>query len=156
LAAIVCAAYLLGGCGHPNIQGGTAPAPPGERQDASAGSVHAQLRCANRPLPFAHLDTIALIPGRAKPGESVNYRIVYSLCTGGGETVTGRLRTRVLRGTNAVLTDTTSGYRLKPGRWIVDSTITVPPAAPEGTYSVAVDFAGPVSFARALNLVVRR
>jgi hypothetical protein len=141
------------------------PGKPGERLEASPQRVQAESECASRPKPFAYLGTAVLIPDTVKPGESVIHRIVYTLCTGDDALVTGRLRTRIVRGSANVLSDAVQNYRLKPGRWTVDSTVHVPSSAPEGSYGVVVDFAGnmldldsvgPITFVRAANLNVRR
>ena len=161
----VCALLLLTGCGASQGLRGAVPDRLGERSEARPQSVGAEADCASRPKPFAHLGTAVLIPDTVKPGDSVTHRIVYTLCTGNDALVTGRLRTRIVRGSANVLSDAVRNYRLKPGRWTVDSTVHVPPNAPEGSYGVVVDFAGnmldldsvgPITFARAASLNVRR
>ena len=69
----------------------------------------------------------------------------------------GRLRTRIYHDANLVVTDVVPDYPLRPGRWVVNTQITVPPSAPAGAYGVRLDFAAPgrVSFDGATNMVVR-
>jgi hypothetical protein len=141
------------------------PGTPDERLVASPKRVRGEFNCASRPTPSAYLSTAMLIPDTVKPGASVTHRIAYTLCGGNDALVTGRLRTRIVRGSANVLSDAVQNYRLKPGRWTVDSIVHVPPNAPEGSYGVVVDFTGnmlgldyvgPITFVRAADLNVRR
>lgn len=135
------------------------PAAPGERQLADARRVWADNDCGMRGLPVLQLDRNEVRPATVKPGAVTGHRFVYSLCApeGVGE-LRGRLRTRIFLGTEVVLSDVVPDHPLRPGRWLVDTRIAVPPAAPDGAYSVRLDFAAPgrVAFDGAATMVVRR
>jgi len=134
------------------------PAAPGQRQIADARRVWADNDCGMRGLPVLQLERNEVRPATVKPGAVTGHRFVYSLCAAEGSAeVRGRLRTRIYHGAEAVLTDVVPDYPLRPGRWVVDTRITVPPGAPGGAYSVRLDFAAPgrVSFDGATAMVVR-
>ncbi len=134
------------------------PAAPGHRQIADARRVWAENDCGMRGLPILQLERNEVRPATVKPGAMTGHRFVYSLCLPeGAAEVRGRLRTRIYHGAELVLTDVVPDHPLRPGRWVVNTRITVPSAAPGGAYSVRLDFAAPgrVSFDGAAPMVVR-
>ncbi len=129
---------------------------PGERLTTFPEKVSAEYDCPNKDLPFFSIEENELIPRRMKPGGEFNHRLVYVMCPDRPSAViTGRLETRIHFRGEAIVRETITAYHLKPGRWVVDAFIQLPPEAEAGIYSFELDFSSrPVKFAKVLNFVV--
>jgi hypothetical protein len=67
--------------------------------------------------------------------------MVYALCpTEPTAVIEGTLQTRILFKGKPVARDANDAYDIKPGRWVVDTFIQIPPQAETGIYSVEVQF----------------
>ena len=82
--------------------------------------------------------------------------MVYVLCTDGPtDVVTGKLEMRILYRGKRDRGRPGAAYDLRPGRWIVDVFVTVPPEASDGVYALELAFKGAgVRFARSETFVV--
>lgn len=116
---------------------------PGVRFRAFPEEVAEEYGCAKKPLPFFQIEKVELVPSRLRPGEEFNHRLVYALCpatpTG---VVAGTLHTRILFRGRAIVDERDPGYELRPGRWVVDAFVKVPPSAALGIYAMELDFEG--------------
>lgn len=116
---------------------------PGVRLAEFPEQVSAEYNCANQKLPWFKLEKLEVWPKRLPAGDELGHRLVYSLCTANPTAVvTGKLETRIVYRGEAVVTDTDPKYDLRPGRWVIDVMVTVPPTAPEGLYALELDFKG--------------
>lgn len=135
LGAVVCLSAMLG-CTAIQVR----LRQPGEQLLSFPDVVAAEYDCAKRSLPFLKVEKSELIPPRLRPGGQINHRIVYVMCPKHASgVIEGKLYTRVqFKGTTvhseAVERD------LQPGRWLVDSSVTLPEQAPAGMYALEVNF----------------
>jgi hypothetical protein len=113
---------------------------PGHRNETFPDEVAEEYHCDMRPLPFFQFEKNELVPRRVKPGGEFNHRLVYVLCP---ETPTavvpGTLHTRVLFEGKTIVEDTVA-EKLRPGRWILDSFVSMPKDVEPGLYAMDVRF----------------
>jgi hypothetical protein len=140
----LCLAVLLAGCATvrntvDRLQ--KASREPGEVMDADPDAVWQVEDCAAQPLPFFRLDRNEVKPSTLAAGESLNHRLIYTFCPETPEQVIeGALVTTVYDGTDTVFSDIVENFAIKPGRWIVDTEVIVPPEAEPGAYYLEVSF----------------
>jgi hypothetical protein len=116
---------------------------PGTRMADFPEQVSAEYDCANQKLPWFKLEKLEVWPKRIEAGQDLGQRLVYVLCTANPTAVvTGKLERRIIYRGEPVLRDTDAKYELRPGRWVIDVMVTVPPAAPEGLYALELEFKG--------------
>jgi hypothetical protein len=114
---------------------------PGEKNAALPEEVWDKYECARRKLPFLRVESFELSPERIKAGEEFNHRWVYSLCPLTPTSVVGgRLETRIFFKGQPIVTDDNERFELKPGRWVIDTFVEVPPNAEPGVYSIEIRF----------------
>ena len=66
------------------------------------------------------------------------------------------LETSILFKGKALLREADAAYDLKPGRWVIDTFVTLPPQAKPGLYGLQLKFRGKrVRFQRTLSFTVR-
>jgi len=154
-AALLCAAACLS-CQY-------MPAPlerpfrtPGVRLVDFPEKVGLEFNCASQKLPWFKLETLEVWPKRLEAGKELGHRITYVLCTEGPtDVVTGKLDTKIVFRGQPILKETDAAYDLRPGRWVIDVFVTVPPSAAAGLYALEVDFKSPnVKFNRAETFAV--
>jgi hypothetical protein len=115
--------------------------PPGEKLEALPERVAEEYRCNRTATPFFKLERNEVVPERVAAGSSVNHRIVYALCSAHPtDVVKGALETRIVHDGATLAHDRDPAYELRPGRWIVDSTVEIPAAAQAGLYAIEVEF----------------
>jgi hypothetical protein len=131
---------------------------PGEKLASVPDEVWSEYKCDEQKLPVFHLEKTQLVPQRVTAGENVNHRIVYALCpTEPTLVIEGKLETRILFKGKPVLRDADGHYEIKPGRWVVDTFIQIPPQAETGIYSVEVQFVSEsVTFREERSFAVER
>jgi hypothetical protein len=129
---------------------------PGEHFQSFPEEVWSQYDCDGRKLPWFKIEKIELLPRRLRAGDEFNHRIVYVLCPDAPTAVvTGRLDTRILFRGRSIVTETDPAYEIKPGRWIVDAFVSVPPRAEAGIYSMELAFEGrSLAFTERLTFLV--
>lgn len=116
---------------------------PGEYNAALPEAIWRKYECSKRKLPFLRIESFTLSPERVEAGEEFNHRWVYSLCpTTPTSVVTGRLETRIFFKGQPIVSDDDSRFELKPGRWVIDTFVEVPPEAEPGVYSIEIRFKG--------------
>ena len=144
LAAVLLVALATLGCQTGQMLAGHARRllrSPGEELTALPEQVAEEYHCDRVARPFFRLERNEIVPDRVVAGSKVNHRLVYALCaTGSTNIVRGALVTRVLHAGRTILRDRQPRYELKPGRWVVDSTLEIPGAAKVGVYSIEVAF----------------
>ncbi len=117
---------------------------PGQYNAALPEAVWKKYGCARRKLPYLRIESFELSPERVKPGEEFNHRWVYSLCpVTPTSIVSGKLDTRIFFKGQPIVADTNEGFELKPGRWVIDTFVEVPPQAEPGVYSIEIRFFSP-------------
>lgn len=129
---------------------------PGQKLEDFPEEVAAEFLCAEQKLPWFKLERVEVWPKRVRPGGEVGHRMVYALCTTAPtEVVTGRLEMRILHRGKPIGTVPEPQYDLRPGRWVVDVFVAVPPEAGDGVYALELDFVGgPVHFAQSETFAV--
>jgi hypothetical protein len=116
---------------------------PGERLASFPEPVAVEYDCAERRLPFFEVEEVELIPSRLRPGGELNHRFVYVMCPSrASEVIEGELYTRIQFKGKTVHSDAVE-RELQPGRWVVDSFITLPEQAPPGMYALEGRFESP-------------
>lgn len=131
---------------------------PGEHLETFPEGVWEEYDCDSQKLPFFLVEQNELVPRRVRTGGEFAHRMVYVLCppqpTG---VVAGSLATRIrFRGTT-IFGETTAGYEIKPGRWVIDSLVELPDDAEPGVYAYELEFrSSSVSFEKLLTFVVAR
>jgi hypothetical protein len=116
---------------------------PGVRLAEFPEQVSTEYSCENQTLPWFKLEKLEVWPKRLEAGAELGHRVVYSLCTQNPtEAVTGKLETRIVYDGKPIVRDTDPKYVLRPGRWVIDVMVTVPPTAPQGLYALELEFKG--------------
>lgn len=114
---------------------------PGEHNSALPEVVWKKYECGKRELPFVYLESLELSPERLGPGEEFNHRWVYSLCpVTPTAVVPGLLETRIYFKGEPIVSEANDRFELKPGRWVIDTFVQVPPEAQPGVYSIEIAF----------------
>ncbi len=129
---------------------------PGQKLADFPESVAEEFLCAEQTLPWFKLEKVEIWPKRVRPGGEVGHRMVYVLCTAGPtEVVTGRLEMRILYRGKPIGGVPEPTYDLRPGRWVVDVFVAVPPEAIDGLYALELDFeSSAVKFAESETFAV--
>lgn len=99
--------------------------------------------CARRTLPFFAIEHGEIVPPRVPAGGEFNHRLVTVLCPAHptevevGRLVEGiRFRGRLVHG------ETREHFEIRPGRWVLDAFIELPPDAEPGVYAYELRFEG--------------
>jgi hypothetical protein len=138
LGAVVCLSAMLG-CTAIQLK----MRQPGERLVSFPEPVAVEYDCAKRRLPFFKVEETELIPSRLRPGGQLSHRFVYVMCPSrASEVIEGKLHTRIQFKGKTVHSDSVK-RELQPGRWVVDSFITLPEKAMPGMYALAARFESP-------------
>jgi hypothetical protein len=117
---------------------------PGQKLEDFPAAVSTQYGCDKKKLPWFKLESLEIWPKRLTAGSELGHRMVYVLCTAGPtDVVTGRLETRILYRGAAAFKDAQPAYDLRPGRWVVDVFVKVPPEAVDGLYALELEFTSP-------------
>jgi hypothetical protein len=116
---------------------------PGAKMKLAASDVASREHCESLSFPYVRLDLSEVRPTRIEPGGKINHRLIYTMCPDAlGRRIRGVLTTTIFHGNEKVFTDVARNLELKPGQWIVDADIVIPPAAKYGGYVLQVDFRG--------------
>jgi len=135
LGAVVCLSEMLG-CTA--IQ--TKLREPGSRLMDFPEAVASEYECAKRRLPFVKVEESELSPKRLRPGAQLSHHFVYVMCPSiASEVINGTLHTEIRVKGKAVYRDSVK-QELQPGRWRVDTFITLPEQAELGMYALATRF----------------
>ena len=114
---------------------------PGDRMQAFPDEIWEEYDCEDQKLPFFLVEHNELVPRRVRPAKDFNHRMIYSLCpTAPTAVVTGELSTRIRFRGASIVRETIPDYELKPGRWVVDTFVTLPGEAEPGIYAYEVEF----------------
>ena len=129
---------------------------PGQKLSDFPESVSAEFSCAKQKLPWFKIEELEVWPRRVAAGGQLGHRMVYVLCTGKpSDVVTGKLDMRILHRGKPVIAVPEPEYDLRPGRWVVDVFVAVPPGATDGVYALELAFTSPdVRFERSETFVV--
>jgi hypothetical protein len=129
---------------------------PGQKLADFPEAVSAEFSCAKQTLPWFRIEELEVWPKRVQAGGQLGHRMVYVLCTGKpSDVVTGQLDMRILYRGKAVSDVPEPEYDLRPGRWVVDVFVAVPPDASDGVYALELAFkSGGVQFERSETFVV--
>lgn len=129
---------------------------PGQRLTDFPEAVAEEFGCSKQKLPWFKLEELEVWPKRVDAGGQLGHRLVYVLCTGRpSDVVTGRLEMRILHRGKPIVDVPEPRYDLRPGRWVVDVFVAVPPQASDGIYALELAFKSPtVSFAKSETFVV--
>jgi len=116
---------------------------PGERIVAMPEEIWEEYGCGERQLPYLRVEHVELLPRRLEAGAMFNHRIVYSLCPiEPTAVVAGTLDTVILHRGRPIVRDEDANFELKPGRWVIDSFVSIPRQAAAGIYAVELAFRG--------------
>jgi hypothetical protein len=130
---------------------------PGESLADFPEVVWEQYDCGSQRRPFFIIESNELVPPRVRSGGEFNHRLVYVMCpVNPTEVIAGQLATRIRFKGAPILVDTQPGWEVKPGRWIIDATVSLPADAEPGVYAYELEFdSAPVTFEKSLTFVVR-
>jgi len=110
---------------------------PGEKIMVSPEKTSENYSCPPGRTTFI-LEQAEAIPGTVSPGDEINHRIRYAMCTYARSVVLrGDIIRAVLHGGVSMFQDVTY-YDFKPGTWTVDAFIQVPDDAESGLYILEV------------------
>lgn len=129
---------------------------PGERLKTFPEKVWAEKDCDEQKLPFFEIERLELYPRRLEPGGVFKQRLVYALCpTRPTAVVTGSLETKILHRGETIVHRLEREYDLKPGRWVIDAFVELPPQARDGLYAFELRFRSRhVNFEKLMRFVV--
>ena len=121
-------------------------------------AVAKQYGCSQRKLPFFAIERGEIVPPRVRAGGEFNHRLVTVLCPAEPTGVeVGRL-VEAIRFRGRILDlGTRDGFEIRPGRWVFDGFVELPPDAEPGVYAYELSFESPgVSFARSWTFAVEK
>jgi hypothetical protein len=129
---------------------------PGESLRTFPDRVWSEYACDDKELPFFEIEYFELHPRRLAPGEEFGHRMIYVLCPDAPTAVvTGALHTQILHRGAAIVEDLEATYDIKPGRWVIDAFVKLPPAAETGVYALRIGFKSrKLQFDRTLTFAV--
>ena len=110
---------------------------PGERQVHSVEDTYKTYRCLKSRIYF---ESIEVIPKKVVRGEEINQRMRFAFCSTPKDqykVIEGNIIRKIFRGQQEEFADVTR-YTFKPGTWIIDAFLEIPPDAEIGTYSMHV------------------
>jgi hypothetical protein len=114
---------------------------PGQKSLALPEKIWRQYDCAHMRLPFLKVEVNQLIPPRLEPGHEFNHRLTYAMCTNErADEIMGRLYTRIYFRGQRIVNEVDPNYAMRPGRWRVDTFITLPRDVEIGVYSLELQF----------------
>ncbi len=114
---------------------------PGEKSLALPDKIWLRHQCDQAKLPWFNMEAFEVTPRRLSAGEDFNLRMIYALCSNKrADEITGSLYTKIYYQGKAIVNDVNRRYSIKPGRWQVDTFVTVPEQAEPGVYSIEVEF----------------
>jgi hypothetical protein len=118
--------------------------------------VAREYACAERELPYFRIERSELVPPRVRSGGEFNHRLVTVLCPAQPtEVAIGRLSEGIRFRGRLLHRETRERFEIRPGRWIQDAFIELPPDAEPGVYAYELRFDAPgVSFAESWSFVV--
>jgi hypothetical protein len=118
--------------------------------------VAREYQCAERELPYFAIERSELLPPRVRSGGELNHRLVTVLCPARPtEVAIGRLSEGIRFRGRLVHRETRERFEIRPGRWIQDAFIELPPDAEPGVYAYELRFeAAGVSFQESWSFVV--
>ena len=135
LGAVVCLSAMLG-CTAIQMK----LREPGSRLVDFPEAVAGEYDCAKRRLPFVKVEESELNPERLRPGAQLHHYFVYVMCPAiASEVINGTLYTEIRVKGKAVYRDSVK-QELQPGRWRIDTFITLPEGAESGMYALATRF----------------
>ena len=112
----------------------------GESESTKPEPVKRELACSDKKPFELKLEQSELVPNRFKSGREINHRFIYAACTPRDAVQSYALVRRVSRGGKTLFEDRDTAFAVKPGRWVVDSFIGIPPSAPAGPYTLELVF----------------
>lgn len=112
--------------------------------------------CAERKLPYFSIERSEIVPPRVHAGGEFNHRLVTVLCPAHPtEVASGRLSEGIRFHGRLVHHEVREGFEIRPGRWVQDAFVELPPDAASGVYAYELRFDSPeVSFERSWSFVV--
>lgn len=145
---IISLTLFLSGCGPvgqnlaENLQRLTTSCrKPGDDLIEHPNAVWQKNDCATQTLPFIKLDGLSIRPDSSTAGSTICQRFIYSLCPAEpAQVVRGNLTNRVYFNSKVLTANTKRNFKLKPGRWKVDSLIKIPPNISPGVYYIEIEF----------------
>ena len=128
----------------------------GARLVAFPEEVAREYGCADRKLPYFAIERSEIVPPRVRSGGEFNHRLVTVLCPARPTGVaSGRLSEGIRFRGRLVHHEIREGFDFRPGRWILDAMIELPPDAEPGVYAYELRFDAPeVSFEESWSFVV--
>ena len=116
---------------------------PGERLGSFPDVVWLEHDCQAKKLPYFIIEENELMPPRVRAGGEFSHRLIYAMCPSRPtEVVEGSLSTRIRFKGSPIFGETTTGYEIKPGRWVLDSRVELPEDVEQGVYAYEVSFRG--------------
>jgi hypothetical protein len=136
---------IFGGCASVNV---FIPPwrKPGEKLLDPPEKIYREYNCQNEEMPFIIVEHNELRPRRLmlQKGKKLNHRLIYGLCSDNyNDKIVGQLYTRITHRGKNVVTDVDETYTLKPGRWLVDTFITLLENLDAGVYTLEIEFYNP-------------
>jgi hypothetical protein len=130
---------------------------PGEAIRDFPELVWEQYDCSLQQRPFFVVEENELLPDRVRAGGDFSHRLVYAMCPRQRtEVVSGRLLTRIRFRGRPIVRQSEARWEIKPGRWVVDTTVELPESAEPGVYSYELVFqSDSIAFEKHLTFVVR-
>jgi len=128
----------------------------GAQLSAFPEEVAREYDCAERKLPYFRIERSEIVPPRVRSGGEFNHRLVTVLCPANPtEVAIGRLSEGIRFRGRLVHREIRERFEIRPGRWVQDAFIELPPDAEPGVYAYELRFdAAAVSFEESWSFVV--
>jgi hypothetical protein len=135
---------------------GCASVRPGTALKTFPEVVWEEYDCENQKRPFFVIEKNELLPEKVAVGSDFDHRLVYVLCPEHStEVVQGSLSRRIRLNGMPIVEKTELVYEIKPGRWVMNTTVYLPEQAELGIYVYEVDFNSlSVRFEKSLTFIV--
>lgn len=110
---------------------------PGERQVHSVEDTYETYRCLKSKIIF---ESVEVIPKKVPRGSEINQRMRFAFCStpkDNYKVIEGNIIRKVFKNNREQFADVTR-YTFRPGTWIIDAFLEIPPDAEYGNYTMKV------------------
>ena len=104
---------------------------------ADGTKISEEYHCDRKKLPFIIIEQNGFPSTSVQAGKDIQHRFVYAACTSNQQPIYGSLKRKIseAKGGSTIVPQVTPNFEIKPGRWVVNDIVRVPPTAKPGNYN---------------------